>query len=801
MTGHRGPNDDLDATMAVRLGVTVGQTFADRYDVEALLGRGGMGSVYRVRDRAVDEQVALKLLDAAVATPEAIERFRREVRLARRVTHRNAARTYDLGEWQGQRYLTMEYVDGQSLREFLPRGNAPQRLGHARIVDVATQIARGLAAAHQAGVVHRDLKPANVLIERGGRVVITDFGIARGTAADDATMHTGGLLGTPAYMAPEQLAGTTVDARADLYALGLIVFELLTGKLPFAGDTALSTALARLTQTPDLAAEPAIPARLVPLLERLLARELEQRLASADALIEQLIEIGREWTTEDPGTLGLSTTSGPASTTTTATSPATSPGITRSTATPTRRGRKLAVLPFRYRGPESERYVAETLSDELVDVLSTMKGLQVTGSGATARFADLGDRDPRTIGAELEVEAIVDGTVQLSGTRLRIAARLLDVATGFQLWSERYDGALADAFELQDKLGKRIAEALRLELEHIAHRDDASPEAIELYLRARSRAQNWEFLGDDGAVALYERCRELAPDFKPAMAGLAIACVRTWFNPGEDTRDWAKLSMDSVAVARVAASELAETQLAIAALAVQLGDYREAANALAQALRIAPTYAAAHDYLGRLQLEAGQPEQGIRHLDLAFELDPRLQWSRPDIARYHALRGDRDKFEAVFRQHVEAVGRDDELPVIALEIRVASWFHDFERVKSAYARLSPDALEARTLRPYVHLLVDDEVDGEEFARELTVTAAQIKNPRFRAMVLQVCAEALTHRGFEELALRCIGEAAESVLVDHDWLERCPLLAPLRTRPQYLAARELVMARARAIWGI
>ncbi|HVI02275.1 MAG TPA: serine/threonine-protein kinase, partial [Enhygromyxa sp.] len=472
------PNEGDDATIAVRTGVSVGSLFAERYQIEKLLGRGGMGSVYRVHDREVGETVALKLLDATVATPESIERFRREVRLARRVTHRNAARTYDLGEHHGWRFLTMEFVDGESLRTHVNR----KPPNPARAVGFARQIADGLAAAHAAGVVHRDLKPANVLLERSGRVVITDFGIARGLQSSDATLQTGGLLGTPAYMAPEQIMGEDIGAPADLYALGLILFEMLTGRLPFVGDSPMAIALARLHQSlPVFESEPGIPGRLAPILARCLAREQSQRISSAAELGELLAaaanelakDLGSDLGTDD-GTLGMPTSMTVSTVTRSAT-----PGLTNTPTTPT--GRALAVLPFRFRGPESERYVAESLSDELIDVLSTMRGLRVSGSGATARFADAADRDPRTIGADLEVDVIVDGTVQLAGKRVRISARLLDVASGFQLWSERYDGALEDVFELQDKMGKRIAEALRLKLEDIAHRGEAPVEAIEAY--------------------------------------------------------------------------------------------------------------------------------------------------------------------------------------------------------------------------------------------------------------------------------------------------------------------------------
>jgi serine/threonine-protein kinase len=658
-----------DLTLAVRTGITVGELFAGRYEIEQLLGRGGMGSVYRVRDREVAEVIALKLLDAHAATPEAIERFRREVRLARRVTHRNAARTYDLGEHHNRRFLTMEYVEGESLRSFISRA----RPSSARAIAFALQMAEGLAAAHEAGVIHRDLKPANVLVERGGRVVLTDFGIARALQGTDATLQTGGLLGTPAYMAPEQVAGERIGGPADLYALGLILYEMLTGRLPFSGGSPMAVALARLHQPlPDFAGVPDLPAALVEVLERSLARDVAARFQSAGEMAEVLADVattlgalGSELSGPD-GTLGLPTNALASQSanslvvTRARSSSSSSSSSSSTTSTPSpQAGRALAVLPFRFRGPASDSYVAETLSDELIDVLSTMRGLRVSGSGATARFADAGDRDPRTIGAELGVDVIVDGTVQMSDKRVRISARLLDVESGFQLWSERYDGALEDVFDLQDKMGRRIAEALRLKLEDIAHRGEAPAEVIEAYLRARQLARTWEWTGPQGAIAHYERCLAIAPAFKPALAGYAIACLRAWFRPAFDPEepDWEALSAAAVAAAIAGASELAETQLAAAIHAVQYGRYGEAADALGQALRIAPTYAAAHDYLGRLQVEAGRPEQGIAHLELALELDPELHLALGDICRHRALRGDLESLDQLMARYVERGGR------------------------------------------------------------------------------------------------------------------------------------------------
>ncbi len=808
---------DTDATMAVSIGldgVVVGRVFAERYLVETLLGRGGMGAVYRVRDRAVDEVVALKLLDLDAATPEAIERFRREVRLARRITHRNAVRTYDLGEWPGPkgvfRYLTMEYIDGESLHQLAAR----IRPSVARVIDFATQIAHGLAAMHEAGVVHRDLKPANVLIERGGRVVITDFGIARGVQASDATLNTGAVLGTPAYMSPEQVVGESIDARSDLYSLGLIVFELLTGSLPFSGATPMVVAMARLHQPlPDLSTLPAIPAGLAPVLERLLARAVEDRPASARELVDLFEAAARGLDNRDSGTLGMPpATSG--SQTPSRGTPTTKPRSTLGTPTPgtpttgtpslaSQAPRALAVLPFRFRGPESERYVAETLSDELIDVLSTMKGLRVSGSGATARFAADADRDPRTIGKQLEVDAIVDGTVQLAGTKLRVAARLLDVASGFQLWSERYDGALEDVFELQDKMGKRIAEALRLELEHIAHRGEASAEAIEAYLKGRASFRAWDFKGPMGAIASFQTCLALAPEFKPALAGHAIACLRAWFVPRQqaDEPNWGELAESAVAQALAGAPELAETHLAAAILAAHTGRYRDAAVQLQRALQIAPTYAAAHEYIGRLQLEAGRPDEGVRHLELGFTLDPSLVFALPEIARYRALRGDLDGYRREIQRYLAASGRLGDMPSTMLAIRVASWTRDQAELDHQVAGLLAASMETFSLSTFAEQLVNREANAETIATMMGRVLPLARNPRFTALIHQLGAELASFHRFDDLAMHYVNEAAQGVLVDLDWLDRCPLLAPLRVRPEWVDARQLVRARAEAIWSV
>jgi serine/threonine protein kinase len=277
----------LPATGEARL--PAGDRIAGRYEVLSPLGRGGMGAVYRVRDHELEEIVALKLLHhGLVQAAEPLVRFRKEVKLARRVTHRNVARTFDIGEHQGERFLTMELIEGEPLSTLLERSGP---LDVARALEIARQMAEGMAAAHDAGVVHRDLKPENVSIASDGRVVLMDFGIARANLADDTLQTSGQTWGTPAYMAPEQVeARSDIDARADIYAFGAVLYEMLTGRLAWGGSSAYVVAAARLTSPPPdpRAHRPELSAALAALVAKCMARDRAERFEDARALLRGL---------------------------------------------------------------------------------------------------------------------------------------------------------------------------------------------------------------------------------------------------------------------------------------------------------------------------------------------------------------------------------------------------------------------------------------------------------------------------------------------------------------------------------
>jgi eukaryotic-like serine/threonine-protein kinase len=761
-----------------------GQLFAGRYRVEALLGRGNMGTVWRVTDQLLGETVALKTLSIPPAGEElAFERFRSEVRLARRITSPYVARTHDLGSHGGAHYLTMELVEGQSLGRLIEDARI---LPPGRAARIAMQVAEGVAAAHAAGVVHRDLKPDNVMIEeRSLRVVVMDFGIARGL--DAGVARTGGIVGTPLYMAPEQLAGQPIDGRADLYALGLILFEMVTGRPAFSGDSPIAVAVERLQKPPpDPRSLAPVPDALAAVIMRCLARDPARRWPDAGSVSRELASFLRA-----QGSLDATIAVAPASTTqpSTATRPPIAPLLEHDQA--------LAVVPFGYVGSPEQDWIAPGISDELIDVLSRTRGLRVLGRGAVKRFE--GSLDPRELGRALEVDFVIDGTVQVGGTRLRVTARLLEVSTGVQPWSERFDCGLEDLFTTQERVAQRIAEALRVSLHGVSSTGSASPAAIELYLRARQRQRSNTLVSPHETVELLERVIELAPDFAPAYASHATACVRAWFLPGATTtRNWALEAEQSVRRAMERAPDLAETHYARAQMAVQSGRYHEAAVALRTAISIAPTMPEGHALLGMLQLESGSAKEGLERLELALELEPTLSLAQFEKARWNGLYGDIAVFDALMEAWAEDPTKDTSR--MQLTVRVGAYRHDEARIRKGMSALDDSAtLTAPFVVSYAQVMLGVRGAIDEIGGPLAQLSSSV-SLRYRALLHQMNAEALGRIGEVERSLHHIRAAVDASLLDIEWMDRCPLLEPARSHPEFAGLRRIVRSRGEAVWS-
>ena len=477
--------------------------------------------------------------------------------------------------------------------------------------------------------------------------------------------------------------------------------------------------------------------------------------------------------------------------------------MARPTFMPVRAGdHGIAVLPFRYRGAASDEYLADALTDELVDLLSNTRGLKVARSRRTARF--VGDPDPKTIGRELGVEAIIEGTVQRAGPMVRISARLLATDTGFQTWSERFEGRLDDVFDLQDRMAKRVAESLRVELQQHTSVGEHNGEAVELYLRARKRSRTIDLggTGPDGALALIERAIELAPHFKPALAAHAMMSERMWFYPGAPRDvDWGERArVSGRARARGGRRARRDPRRRSTLRGAHARSRRRGAFTVARAHHRADVRGGARvprlpAVRGRSRRTRGSVTSSSRP-ELESDAHARLASPRrvTTSSRRSCARG------PVHPARAQGTSSSGDIGLVAMEARFATWRGDIETVRRCRATI----LRHPGMYGFF-MLVTEVYLGERDAagdRARAAGGGPGFSPRFTTLGEQLTAEVLANAGRIDGAMAALRRAVDNVLVDLEWLERCPLLEPLahtsRNTPEL---HRRVRARAEAIWTI
>ena len=464
------------------------------YEIVEPIGKGGMGEVYRATDGKLGRDVAIKVLPEELARDRGrLERFEREARAASALNHPNIVTIYEVREHDGNPYIVMEYVEGVRLREILASGPVP----NDELVRYATQLAEGLAKAHQAGIVHRDLKPDNVVVSNDGYLKILDFGLAKllisdgalstesPTLAQDGTQQ-GQIMGTPGYMSPEQALGQMADARTDVFSFGVVLYEMATGARPFQGGTPMAIFEAMQSgPAPPSSLNPDLPMGWDSIVGRALNKVPSDRFDSAAEMLKHLSTVSHTAsTTREKG-----------------------PSWKHS----------IVVLPFQDLSPDRDNeHFSDGLTDEIITDLSQLPELRVISLGSAMALKGT-NRTPPEIGRELDVEYLLQGSVRKAGNRLRIGAHLVDTKTDSQLWTEKYNGDLDDVFEIQEKVSRSIVEALKLKWspgqeEGRAARRISDVRAYEYYERARQEIwlSTQESLGR--AVELLEKGLEIVGD-------------------------------------------------------------------------------------------------------------------------------------------------------------------------------------------------------------------------------------------------------------------------------------------------
>ena len=640
--GHTPSQARSTGSRSGRSGILeAGEELGPRFVIEALLGEGGMGRVYKVYDRELDRYAALKvLLPDLAGDPQIIQRFKHELLLASRISHKNILRIHDLSEADGVKFITMAFVDGEDLHGILKKEHP---LPLDRSLKFARQLCDALDAAHAEGVVHRDFKPHNVLVGKDDQVFVSDFGLA--TSFETAKMgmtRSGAFVGTPRYMSPEQVEGGTIDHRSDLYSLGLVIYEMVTGDVPFSGESTWQVMYQRVKEKPKdpKLLKPDLPdwvARIVmhclerdPALRYQTAREI---LADIDANRSPSIPHGvrfamphgsSRWLLAGGAGLVLGAVIFLAVPVTRhlifkpAAGEPVVPGLP-----PLSEGKFIAVLPFRVLGADNSlNYVADGLGEALSAKLFQISDVRIASASATSKANDQKTPLPR-IAKDLGVNYIIHGLVQGAGDKLRIVVNLENMVDNRLQWSQEFSGVTGDLLTLEDQIYAKLTEALQAKgpagggaahpTENIA--------AYDLYLRGRTALRGQQDPKNvQSAINLFDDAIKKDPSFALAYAGMSDASLLMYREKKD--RFWSEKAIASAQQAERLNDKLPEVHFSLGTAYAAIGQTSQAISELKRALEIAPNSDEAYRRLGRAYAATGQKDEAIKALQKAAEINP-----------------------------------------------------------------------------------------------------------------------------------------------------------------------------------
>jgi len=727
----------------------VGQVFS-HYKVTREIGSGGMGVVYEAEDTRLGRRVALKFLPVEMAKDsQLIERFQREARAASALNHPNICTIHAIEQHDRQHFLVMELLEGQTLGQLMGR----QPTSMEKLLPMGIQIADALESAHAKGIVHRDIKPANLFVTDRGQVKVLDFGLAKiegteilGAGSSPSNLDTmvegeltspGATVGTISYMSPEQARGQLVDARTDLFSLGTVLYQLASGVLPFKGETSALVFDAILNRDPVPVAElnSAVPGEFGRILSKLLEKDRTMRCQSAAELKTDLNRLKRDLDSGSKRAAELNDSK----------SGAAKPGL-----------KSVAVLYFEnLSGVKEDEYLRDGITEDIITELSKIRGLNTYSRPTVLAFRDK-QVTPGQIGQQLKAAYVLTGSLRRAGNRLRITTQLVDTATDFPMWSERYDREMKDVFEVQDEIARKIAEALRVtlspqELEALAIKPTENLQAYDLYLRGKRYARRQTRQDLEFALQMFENAVAMDPSFALAYAACANACAMFYCNYSREAI-WVERARNASGKAVALRWDLPEVQVSQAWVLYATALHDESVRMVLKAIERKKDCEGAYYLLCRALFSAGRYQEVVDVMDQALEV------SGEDYNVYVPI-----------ANALGAMGKKDEYRNLLLRRIVALENHLKQVPEDARARILLSADYAELDR------VEDSLKELHLAITLRANEASI-------LYNAACTYALLKRKTE--ALDTLRMAWEAGFKDSTWVRRDPDLAMLRDEPEF-----------------
>jgi eukaryotic-like serine/threonine-protein kinase len=711
------------STISAFQGLQPGVLFGGRYEILGVLGQGGMGAVYKARDRELDRLIALKVIRPELATdPAILLRFKQELILSRNITHKNVVRIFDLGEADGIRFISMEYVDGEDLRTLLRRAG---KFTPKDALSVVEQVCRALDSAHSEGVIHRDLKPQNIMRDKHGRIVVMDFGLAR-SLGDTGMTQTGAIVGTLEYMSPEQALGSTLDQRSDIFSVGLIFYELLTGRAPYEADTAIASLMKRTSEEARSVSDvdASIPRSLSAIVARCLEREPANRYHSAVELLQQLASWeanpsisaeslskmiahpivrpsrfsldlpGKSWMWIGGAVLVLVLAifagrmvlnRGDRSS-----------GETVEGIPSLKQGKYIAILPLRKVGDEKALgYVADGIEEALAAKLFQLKEVHLASSDSVDKAAAK-DLSPSKLARELGVNLVLQGSVQGNRDKLRVTLNLENATTGTRVWSQEFSGASGDVLALEDQIYGTVATALELkptdeEQARVGAHPTENLKAYDLYLQGRDTLRNGHSQDDyRKSVGLFEQAVAKDPNFALAYTGLSDSSLRMYGESKESI--WAQKATQAAQRAEQLSNNLPEVHLSLGSVYTTTGKNTQAVAELKRALELAPNSDEAYRNLGEAYSLSGQTDEAIAAYQKAVAANSYYWLNHNALGNAYLGRGDNAKALPEY-QKVTELAPDSPMGyegVGSVYLREGKWGEAIPQYQKALA-LAPDS--------------------------------------------------------------------------------------------------------------